>query len=192
LAYLEDRTDNDKGCACKGETLADRAPGYRVPNLAEDAAGIEEPNRKPHKGAPAVPVAKGRAAQHRDPNSGEAEPKLKVPKDVNRLGVPRPNANPTAVPADSPFNTVRDGAEAAKLHRSWEATLAAWTEGVSTDLEGEDLGGGIKVSVHPAERSPAYAGCRSLSKYDAGKSGRGGTGYCVQGNGGAPKGGGKR
>jgi hypothetical protein len=115
-------------------------------------------------------------ADHRDQNTGAKEPAAPRGRrlDVNA-------ANPTAVPADSPAASIKNGAEALAAHRAYLEAQAAGG-GAGTGGGGEATGGDLGVTYAGGTPSQ-YARSPGLAKLDAG---RGASGYTPQAN---PKGG---
>jgi hypothetical protein len=118
------------------------------------------------------------AAQHRDPNSlhdgrgGQPEPTVPRGRKLDF-------ANVTAVPADSPAATIRNGAEALSAHRRFLEAQAAGTASGSGGTGGNGGGSQLGVTYRTGGGLPA-----SLAAVDAGR--------CqLQGNGLGRLGGGK-
>jgi hypothetical protein len=119
-------------------------------------------------------------ADHRDQNTGAKEPAAPQGRrlDVNA-------ANPTAVPADSPAASIKNGAEALAAHRAYLEAQAAGG-GAGAGGGSEALGPDLTTTYRGTGGPPSqYVNCPGLAAYDAGRGG----GYVPQRN---SSGGGKR
>jgi hypothetical protein len=122
------------------------------------------------KGGPAA-VRKS-AAQHRTPNPG-SKPEPAVPTG-RKLDL----ANVTAVPADSPAASIKNGAEALAAHRRYLEAQAAGgsSSGGVGDAPGPELsvtnrgtGGGLSQALRPYDASRCQLQGRGLGRLGGAK-----------------------
>jgi hypothetical protein len=111
-------------------------------------------------------------ADHKDRNTGRAEPAVPQGRKLDL-------ANVTAVPADSPAASIKNGAEALAAHRAYLEAQAAGggTGGASGGAPGPELGvtfrgtsGGLSQALQPYDASRCQLQGRGLGRMGGGKT----------------------